>query len=44
MYAPFSLRTTPLGPLPKNTLLVLDGDYHTAAEIKADLAKLPHGD
>jgi hypothetical protein len=44
MYAPLSLRTTPLGALPKNALLVLDGDYHNAAEIKSDLAKLTHGD
>jgi hypothetical protein len=43
MYAPLSLRTTPLGTLPKNALLVLDGDYRTAAEIKADLAKLIKG-
>jgi hypothetical protein len=43
MYAPFSLRTTPLGPLPKSNLIVLDGDYRTAAEIKADLAKLING-
>ena len=40
MYAPLSLRTTPLGPLPKNVLVVLDGDYRNAGEIKADLSKL----
>ncbi len=43
MYAPFSLRTTPLGPLPKNVPVVLDGDYRSAAEIKADLDKLING-
>jgi len=43
MYAPLSLRTTPLGPLPKNVLVVLDGDFRNAAEIKADLSTLTKG-
>jgi hypothetical protein len=43
MYAPLSLRTIPLGRLPENVPLVLDGDYHNAAEIRADLAKLSNG-
>ena len=43
MYAPLSLRTTPLGSLPKNALTVLDGDYRNAAEVKADLSKLTRG-
>lgn len=40
MYAPLSRRTTPLGPLPDNVPLVLDGDSRSAEAIKADLAKL----
>lgn len=43
MYAPLSLRATPLGLHPKNALLVLDGDYRNADEVKADLSKLTNG-
>ena len=43
MYAPLSLRTAPLGLLPKTALVVLDGDFRNADEIKADLSKLTSG-
>lgn len=43
MYGPLSLRTTPLPALPRNVPLVLDGDYGTVDQIKADLKMLAVG-
>ncbi len=41
MYAPLSLSSTTLAGLPDGVPWVLDGDYQNAAEVEADLTRLP---
>lgn len=41
MYAPLSLSSATLAGLPNNIPWVLDGDYQNAAEVAADLTRLP---